>query len=221
MFHPAFHDLLKPQWLAALTELKMGGSMSISALAQRLDSNYMTVKQHCETLTKLGYLNRRRKLLGEMGRPEVFYQLSEKSHGMFADIPTSFTLGMLELIQKTFGENAPERLLFQYFSEKEEEWKSRISKGSTLLYRAQLFAKIRGQEGLLIRCFNELEKGQITLRVHHHPLEPIFLKFPRSIGLELRSIEAAFGLKISRIAHTEPGSEVLYVDFILSSAAQV
>jgi len=130
-----------------------------------------------------------------------------------------FTLGLLEHIQKTFGDNAPERLLFQYFSEKEDEWKKRLSKGSTLLYRAQLFTKIRSQEGLLIRCLHEAESGQIILRVFHHPLEPIFLKFPRSISLELRAIEAAFGLKISRNAQAELGNEVPYVDLILPNVA--
>lgn len=219
MFHPAFHDLLKPQWLATLTELKMDGAMSIAQLSKRLDVSYMTAKQHCESLTKLGYLERRRKLRETMGRPEVFYQLSAKSDGLFVQIPASFTLGLLEHIQKTFGENVPERMLFQYFSEKEDEWKKRLSNGHTLLYRAQLFTKIRGQEGLLIRCLHEAESGQIILRVFHHPLEPIFLKFPRSIGLEQRAIEAAFGLKISRNAQAKEGNEMPYVDLILPNLA--
>ena len=118
MFHPAFHDLLKPQWLDTLAELKVSGGLAVSELARRLDSNYMTVKQHCEDLTKLGYLSRSRIPRTEIGRPEIFYRLSEKAEGIFPSIPESFTLDILEQIQRAFGETAPDRLLFQHFKER-------------------------------------------------------------------------------------------------------
>ena len=115
MFLPAFQDLLKPQWLATLSELKVSGGMAVSELSRRLDSSYMTVKQHCEDLTKLGYLKRSRIPRTEIGRPEIFYRLSEKAEGMFPGIPGGFTLDLLDQIQRAFGETAPERLLFPAF----------------------------------------------------------------------------------------------------------
>lgn len=214
MFHPAFHDLLKPQWLDTLAELKVSGGLAVSELARRLDSSYMTVKQHCEDLTKLGYLSRSRIPRTEIGRPEIFYRLSEKAEGIFPSIPEGFTLDILEQIQRAFGETAPDRLLFQHFKEREEEWKTKLSKGTTLLYKAQLFAKIRTQEGLFISCLHEPETGVIMLREFHHPLARVYVKHPRAIEMERRAIEGAFGVKVSRKPAAGSEGAPAHIDFI-------
>lgn len=219
MFLPAFHDLLKPQWLATLTELKEAGGLAVSELSRRLGSSYMTVKQHCEDLTKLGYLKRSRVPRTEIGRPEIFYRLSEKADSLFPAIPGEFTLGMLDQIQRMFGENAPERLLFQHFQEKGEDWKARVSKGSTPLYRAQLFAKILSQEGHFARCIHDADGGKIVLRDFHHPLRKILVKYPRAVAMEQRAIEAALGCKVVREISEEAGDVSGHVDFILAATA--
>lgn len=218
MFHPAFHDLLKPQWLATLAELKVSGGLAVSELSRRLDSNYMTVKQHCEDLTKLGYLKRSRVPRTEIGRPEIFYRLSEKAEGLFPSIPADFMLDMLDQIQRTFGETTPDRLLFQYFQEREEAWKAKLSKGTTLLYKARLFAKIRSQEGLFIRCLHDETTGSITLREFHHPLARIFAKHPRAIEMERRAVESALGVKVSRAPGEGVAGVPVHVDFTLAPA---
>ena len=218
MFHPAFHDLLKPQWLAALTELKVSGGLAVSDLSRQLDSSYMTVKQHCEDLTKLGYLKRSRVPRTGIGRPEIFYRLSEKADAMFPGIPEGFTLDVLDQIQRAFGETAPDRLLFQHFQERGEEWKAKLSKGTTLLYKAQLFAKIRSQEGLFLRCLHDPETGVITLREFHHPLARVFAKHPRIIEMERRAIEVALGVRVSRTPGEGMGDAPPYIDFTLATA---
>jgi predicted ArsR family transcriptional regulator len=216
MFLPVFHDLLKPQWLATLTELKLSGGLAVSELSKRLGSSYMTVKQHCEDLTKRGYLKRSRIPRTEIGRPEIFYRLSEKADGLFPQIPDAFTLEMLDQIRQTFGENAPDRLLFQHFQDQEEAWKAKLSKGTTLLFKAQLFAKLRSQDGLFIRCIHDPETDSVVLREFHHPLARVFEKFPRAVTMELRAIEGAFGVKVSRVPGEGVGDEPPHIDFILS-----
>lgn len=215
MFTQAFQDLLKPQWLATLSELKTSGGAAVSELSGVLDSSYMTIKQHCEDLTKLGYLQRTRLPRTEIGRPQIFYRLSEKSEALFPPIPPSFTLEILEQVKQLFGENAPERLLFQYFQNQEKEWTERLSKGTTILYKAQLFAKLREKEGLFVRCTHDPEMGTITLREFHHPLRCIFEIYPRAIALEQRAIEAALGVKITRQTPDAPDGAPGYVDLIL------
>lgn len=217
MFSSAFHDLLKPQWLATLTELKEAGGLAVSELSRRLGSSYMTVKQHCEDLTKLGYLKRTRVPRTEIGRPEIFYRLSEKADALFPAIPPEFTLGMLEQIQRMFGENAPDRLLFQYFQELGESWKARLAKGSTPLYRAQLFAKIRSQEGHFTRCIHDADTGVIILREFHHPLRKVFGNYPRAIAMEQSAMETALGCKVKREISDGSVDVPGYVDFILAA----
>lgn len=215
MFLNAFHDLLKPQWLNVLVQLKMSGGMAVSDLAKELGGSYMTVKQHCEALSKLGYLIRIRVPRTEIGRPEIFYRLAEKADAMFPAMPPAFAVQMLEHARALFGETAPEKLLYQYFQEQEIYWKSRISQGTTLLYQAGLFVKLRSKEGLFMRCLHDEISGKITLREFHHPMRPIFEKFPRAVAMELRAMEEVFGLKISRVAGEPVGGESPYIDYIL------
>lgn len=216
MFLPAFHDLLKPQWLAALSELKLAGGMAVSELSCTLGSSYMTVKQHCEDLTRLGYLKRTRVPRTEIGRPEIFYRLSEKADALFPGIPADFTIEILEQVQRMFGENAPDRMLFQYFQEQGESWKASLSKGTTLLYKAQLFAKIRSKDGLFMKCLREESNSKIILREFHHPLKAIFTKFPRAEAMELRAMEEGLGVKIARKPQVLPGDQLGHVDFEFS-----
>lgn len=216
MFLPAFHDLLKPQWLAALSELKLSGGMAVSELSRTLGSSYMTVKQHCEDLTKLGYLKRTRVPRTEIGRPEIFYRLSEKADALFPTIPATFTMEMLGEMQRMFGENAPDRMLFQYFQEQGEHWKAGLSRGTTLLYKAQLYVKIRSKDGLFMKCLHDEDEKEIILREFHHPLKGLFEKFPRAEAMELRAMEEALGVKISRRVQLLPGEQLGHVDFVLS-----
>ncbi|MBG7607404.1 MAG: MarR family transcriptional regulator [Verrucomicrobia bacterium] len=215
MFIPAFHDLLKPQWLGTLSELKTSGGLAVSELSRRLGSSYMTVKQHCEDLTKRGYLKRSRVPRTEIGRPEIFYRLSEKAEALFPSIPVGFTLQMLDQIKRLFGENAPERLLFQYFQSQEEDWKASVSKGTTLLYKAQLFSKLREKEGLFLRCIHDPETGKIILREYHHPLHHVFEAYPRAVALEQRAVEGALGVRVNREVPESMGDVKGFVDFVL------
>lgn len=215
MFSQAFHDLLKPQWLATLIELKSAGGLAVSELSRRLDSSYMTVKQHCEDLTKLGYLQRSRVPRTEIGRPEIFYRLSEKADGLFPSIPVSFTLEMFDQIRQLFGENAPERLLFQHFQGQEETWKARLAKQPDLPGKAHEFVKLREKDGLTMHCLHDEETGIITLREFHHPLHRIFAQYPRAVALEQRAIELALGTKITREVIDGHGGLPSYVDFVM------
>lgn len=215
MFLPAFHDLLKPKWLAVLSELKFSGGMAVNELCEVLGGSYMTVKQHCEALTKLGYLDRTRVPRAAIGRPEIFYRLSEKADTLFPAVPPAFTLEVLEQVQRMFGETAPDRMLFQYFQEQGELWKEGVSRGATLVNKAQLFAKIRSKDGLFMKCLRDEEGGGvITLREVHHPLKEIFVRFPRAVAMELRAMEEALGVRMVRKPMVLPDGRVEHVDFV-------
>ena len=115
MFLPGFRDLVKPQWVTVIEELKLSGGLPVSELSRRVKMSYMAVKQHCEDLKEMGYLDRSRVPRTEVGRPEIFYRLSVKSDSLFPQTGAAFTLELLENLRPIFGENAPERLLFQHF----------------------------------------------------------------------------------------------------------
>lgn len=219
MFVPAFHDLLKPQWLEVMEQLKLSGGMAVSELSKTLGSGYMTVKQHCEELGKRGYLVRIRVPRTEIGRPEIFYRLSEKAEEMFPAMPAGFSIDLLEHARQLFGETAPEKLLYQYFHDKEQHWRAQVRQGASLLQRAGAFAKLRAKEGLLIRCVEDGISGGILLREHHHPLRSVFEKFPRAVMMEQKAMEEALGVKIVRIQGKRVAGAVPHVDYLLDESA--
>lgn len=194
---PGYQDLAKPQWLATLKELKVAGELPVSELSRRLAVSYMAAKQHCEALKKLGYLERSRAPRKEVGRPEIFYRLSAKADLVFPQAGVGFSLELLDHLQTLFGESAPERLMFHHFQQLQARWLPRLAKAGSLTAKASLLVALREQSGCFARCISDPETG-LRIEEYHHPLRPIFAKFPRAVGMELRLLEALLGSRITR-----------------------
>jgi predicted ArsR family transcriptional regulator len=197
MLLPVFQDLVKPQWRAVLEQLKLSGGLPVSELAGRVGVSYMAAKQHCEELKKAGYLDRSRVPRTVVGRPEIFYSLSAKADALFPQAGADFTLELLEGLKTLFGENAPDKLLFQYFQKQQEKWQPRLSKARTVGEKAGKLAALRGKEGCLVRCVDDPESG-LRIEEFHNPLQRVFERYPRAIAMEQRMIEQLLGARVTR-----------------------
>ncbi|MEI6178419.1 MAG: winged helix-turn-helix transcriptional regulator [Verrucomicrobiota bacterium] len=197
MFLPGYKDLVKPQWIATLEELKLTGELPVSELSRRLKLSYMAVKQYCEALKKLGYLERSRAPRVQVGRPEIFYRLAPKADLLFPQAGIGFAQDLLENLKGLFGESAPERLIYQYFQHLQGRWTPRLAKAKTLIEKATVLAGLRTQEGCFVRCQYDLEKG-LRIEEYHHPLWPVLAKYPRAVGMETRLFEALLGCRVTR-----------------------
>jgi predicted ArsR family transcriptional regulator len=197
MLHPAFQDLIKPQWRAVLAELKNSGAMSVSDLARHVGASYMAVKQHCEELKKLGYLDRSRVPRTLVGRPEIYYSLSPKADLLFPQAGVDFTLELMAGLKSLSGESMPEKLLFQYFQKLQAKWQPILAKLPTIEEKFEKLATLRAKEGSLIRCRKLNEMG-LALEEIHNPLQRIFEQYPTAVSMELRMIEALLGVRLSR-----------------------
>jgi predicted ArsR family transcriptional regulator len=216
MFLPGYKDLVKPQWIATLEQLKIAGELPVSELSRRLQMSYMAVKTYCEALKQLGYLERSRAPRSAVGRPEVFYRLARKADLLFPQAGVGFSLDLLENLKSIFGESAPERLVYQYFQHQQQRWQPRLAKAKTLIEKTTLLAGLRQQEGCFVRCQYDPEKG-LRLEEYHHPLMPILAKYPRAIGMELRMLEALLGTRVTR--REIPGSHLgpARVDYMVNT----
>jgi len=56
MFSKSHRDVMKPSYAAIIESLKRSDGMPVSDLSRELKMSYMGVKQHCQKLTSLGYL---------------------------------------------------------------------------------------------------------------------------------------------------------------------
>jgi predicted ArsR family transcriptional regulator len=197
MFLPGFRDLVKAPWVSTIEELKLSGGLPVSELSRRLEASYMAVKQYCEDLKELGYLERSRIPRTEVGRPEIFYRLTQKADALFPQAGTGFSLEVLESLKPLFGESAPERVLFQHFQQQQEAWQPKLAKAKSLVEKATLLAGLREKTGCFGRCKYDAEDG-FRIEEYHHPLQRIFDRYPRAIAMELRMIEQLLGAKVTR-----------------------
>lgn len=196
MFRQNLRDLIKPQWATTIEELKISGGLPVSELSRRLGSSYMAVKQYCEDLKKLGYLERSRIPRTEVGRPEIFYRLTPKADILFPQASASFSLELLDGVKSLFGDSAPERLIYQYFQQLLAHWQPKIARAESLLEKATLLAGLREKTGCFDRC--KYTEAGFRIEEYHHPLRAILEKYPSAILMEQRMIEQLLGTRIQR-----------------------
>jgi predicted ArsR family transcriptional regulator len=197
MLLPVFRDLVKPQWRAVLEELKRTGSSPVADLALKIGCSYMAAKNHCDELTKAGYLVRTRVPRAEVGRPGIFYSLATKADLLFPQAGLAFTLELLEEIRHMYGESAPEKVLFQYFQNQQERLAKLLEKFPTPVEKALKLAAHRTKEGFASELLSP--PGEPVLLVErHNPLQPIHQQYPRAIAMETRMLEQTLGTRLIR-----------------------
>lgn len=197
MLLPVFHDLIKPQWRAVLEQLKLSGGLPVSELSRQVDASYMAVKQHCEELKKIGYLDRSRVPRTAVGRPEIFYSLSGKADALFPQAGVEFTLELLEELKSLLGESTPDKLFFQHFQKQQDKWQPQLAKAQSLVEKATKLAALREKDGCFVRCQNDPESG-FRIEEFHNPLQRVFERYPRAVAMELRMIEQLLGTRVTR-----------------------
>jgi predicted ArsR family transcriptional regulator len=172
-------EIGKSQRLAILNKLKRTQGLSVKELAAMLGMSYMGIKQHCIDLHKDGYLDTWRRPK-PVGRPEMLYRLTDRAHELFPSTSNEMTIQLLESSQKLFGPSAPEKLLFNVFQRKAENYLVKIKAGSTAEKVAQ-FAKMRDHEGHMAGV--ETKDG-VRIVEHHSPILDLLRAFPIVARLE-------------------------------------
>src|SRR5260370_33006946 len=99
-------EMGRPQRLETLNSLRRTRGMSVNELVDRMKMSYMGIKQHCLTLHRDGYLDTWRRPQ-KMGRPEMVYRLTRRSHDLFPIDSNQFTLELLKSVRAIYGPNAP------------------------------------------------------------------------------------------------------------------
>src|ERR1700751_5253890 len=160
-------EIGRTQRLDIINSLKRTKGMSVNELVERMNMSYMGIKQHCIPLHRDGYLDTWRRPQ-KMGRPEMVYRLTRRTHDLFPSDSNQFTLELLKSVQDSYGPNAPEKLLYNVFERKVDSLKSRV-KGDTLEERAKWLARVRDAEGYMSQDSSD-EKGGPQILECHSPI---------------------------------------------------
>src|SRR5919108_4875668 len=149
-------EIGRTQRLEIVNALKRSRGLSVNQLVDRMRMSYMGIKQHCLTLQRDCYLDTWRRPQ-KMGRPEMVYRLTRRSHDLFPTDSNQFTLELLQSLREIYGANAPEKLLYNVFERRTTALKAKV-KGEDVAERAKWLAKVRDNEGYMAQ-FLPSEKG--------------------------------------------------------------
>jgi predicted ArsR family transcriptional regulator len=188
-------EIGRTQRLEILNSLKRTKGMSVNELVDKMKMSYMGIKQHCLTLERDGYLDTWRRPQ-KMGRPEMVYRLTRRTHDLFESDSNQFTLELLRSVQEIYGPNAAEKLLFNVFERKTAALKEKV-KGETVTERAKWLARTRDTEGYMSQ-FTTTEKGGPQILECHTPLLNLLERYPIIGRLEQDMFEAVLGTKVRR-----------------------
>ena len=182
-------EIGKSQRLEIINRLKRTQGLSVGELAELLGMSYMGVKQHCVDLETEGYLDTWRRAKG-IGRPELVYRLTERSHDLFPCASNSMTIALLENAKALFGPAAAEKLLFSVFQKKAETYKTKV-RGETIAERAGKLTRVRDSEGYM----SEIEQDAAMIRIveYHCPIHDLLKAFPIVARLEAELFTRVLG----------------------------
>ncbi len=188
-------EIGRTQRLEIINSLKRTKGMSVNELVDKMGMSYMGIKQHCLTLQRDGYLDTWRRPQ-KMGRPEMVYRLTRRSHDLFPADSNHVTIELLESTKDSYGANAPEKLLYSIFEKRTAALKAKV-KGATVTERAKWLAKIRDSEGYMAE-FRPTEKDGPQILECHSPIMNVLEKFPIIGRLEQEMFEAVLGTPVRR-----------------------
>ncbi len=188
-------EIGRTQRLEIINSLKRSRGMSVNELVEKMKMSYMGIKQHCLTLERDGYLDTWRRPQ-KMGRPEMVYRLTRRSHDLFQADSHQFTLDLLKSVQEIYGSNAPEKLLFNIFEKKTAALKAK-AKGDTVTDRAKWLARVRDGEGYMAQFTNGEEDGSKILECHS-PIMNLLDRYPIVGRFEQDMFEAVLGTRVRR-----------------------
>jgi predicted ArsR family transcriptional regulator len=189
-------EIGRTQRLEILNSLKRTQGMSVNELVAKMKMSYMGIKPHCLTLQRDGYLDTWRRPQ-KMGRPEVVYRLTRRTHDLFPVDSNQLTLELLKSSQEIYGPNAAEKLLYNVFERKTTALKAK-AKGETVAERAKWLARLRDSEGHMSQFFAEEREGGPQIVECHSPILNLLERYPIVGRLEQEMFEAVLGTRVHR-----------------------
>jgi predicted ArsR family transcriptional regulator len=196
-------EIGRTQRLEILNSLKRSKGMSVNQLVSQLNMSYMGIKQHCATLHRDGYLDTWRRPQ-KMGRPEMVYRLTPRTHDLFPADSNKLTLELLKSIHEIHGPNAPEKLLYNVYERKIAALKGKV-KGDTVADRAKWLARLRDNEGYMSQFVNDPNQGGPQILECHSPAMNLIDAYPIVGRLEQDMFEAVLGTRVRREEKRESG----------------
>lgn len=186
--------------------LKDKGPQSAARVARQLSVTAMAIRQHLAVLQGEGlvdFTDERRKI----GRPARIWQLTPNAYERFPDRHAELAVGMLEAIQRTFGEEGIDRLTEERTRQQVESYRARMpGSDASVEERVTALARIRREEGYMAESKRGRD-GTLRLVENHCSISNAAHACPKLCAGELSLFRAVLGddVSVDRIEHILAG----------------
>ena len=154
------------------------------------------VKIDAAVLERDGYLDTWRRPQ-KMGRPEMVYRLTRRTHDLFPCDSNDFTIELLKSIKEVYGPNGPEKMLFNVFERKTAALKAKV-KGDTVVERAKWLAAQREKDGFMSQFVGDEKEGGPQILECHSPILNLLDEYPIIGRLEHDLVGGVLGVEVRR-----------------------
>lgn len=139
---------------AILQLLKKSKELSVSGLKEYLDITEMAVRKHLVKLEGEG-LVKARTVRQPMGRPVIFYSLTEQGHNLFPTNYDKIAVEILQDIQDSMGNEAIDKLFENREQRMRKTYRRRIYQDDPLKERVKQLVEVQRENGYMAEYHEE------------------------------------------------------------------
>ena len=204
------HKLAKQKHLKVMNLIKCSLGMSVGELSKKMKMSYMGVKNICDELEEKGLIVGWRRPRG-VGRPEKAYRVTDSGNLVFQTYLNPLIEDLIKVIEETQGSNVPEKMLHGVYQRMTNRYIKSVS-GDGFQRRARSFARIRSNEGYVMRAEDDPDLG-VVLVEYHNIMQQLFDKYPSLLRLEEQLVADVLETNIEREEATAGGlKRTVYVE---------
>lgn len=181
--------------------LKKNKELSVAELTSYLDVTEMAVRKHLARLEAENMITSR-TVRQPMGRPVIFYRLTQTGHDRFPNSYDRFVVELLQDIHENIGEDAIDMVFKNREERLRKKYQRRIFLEDTLLERVEQLVDVQQENGYMAE-FTEREADQrdvITFEQFNCPIAAIADQYDKPCEYELKLFKEVLGTdEISRV----------------------
>ncbi|ATU92145.1 MarR family transcriptional regulator [Phyllobacterium zundukense] len=189
-----------------LYSLKVAGSQTAAALADRLGVTPVAVRQMLARLNEdglVGFEDSRESV----GRPKRFWHLTDAGNGQFPDNHAGLTADILASVSAVFGDAGLDRLISHRETATLNQYRAALEPIDSIEAKVEHLAEIRSAEGYMAETRREAN-GDLILIENHCPICVAAKACQKLCRSELDVFQAALGpdVEIKRFEHILKGA---------------
>lgn len=182
--------------------LKRRGSATVSILADELDLNVETVRDHLKALAGRGLVERRGSLRSGPGRPEILYALTEGAERLFPQREGEILRDLASYLDETGNEAVLEDFFRRYIDQRRGEAMDRLE-GLEGRERLDEVARVLTDEGFMAEI-EEADEGP-RLRLCHCPMRELVEVSKVPCRMEIGFVRELMGEELARVSYIPSG----------------